>query len=136
MPIQLQIENQNFSARTDAPRTVAAMPQMGVSLDWAGFLLCLTFDHRGLTLGVDEAPISKVSRLKALPRSAFELQVAGKHLTYKYAPLLELVSSIKQKGFSKTRLVEEMKLQMTEVPAPLKAVAQLRPPSPQTRARN
>jgi hypothetical protein len=93
MAIQIEIINSKSSKEgeyTNPPRT-------GISLNWAGKVLCITLDKKRIALGLEDAPKSKLNRIKSLPRISGEFDYAGKRLTFKSASVLEAFKNVRDK---------------------------------------
>ncbi len=112
--------------REAKPNSERSWPQLGVGVDWAGFLICATLDQKGLALGLDEAPSPEGVRLSALPRSAFELKMGRRQLSWKTSPTLEILWGLKKKPLSLENFWTQTQSQLNEIPSPLQAMQRLR----------
>lgn len=95
-----------------------SLPKSGLNLSWAGKTICLTLDSSGLSFGIDDENPSLLKRLKLLPRWSYEFDYAGRRLTIKYAPLLEVLTNLKYKGYGIKQILELSDQQLKEILLP------------------
>ena len=64
---------------------------------------------------VEKSKPSAVKRLKFLPRFGFVVDVAGREITYRQAPVLETLLNLSKKGLSMKNFMEVAFQQLSEI---------------------
>jgi hypothetical protein len=68
-----------------------------------------------MSLSIEKAKVSKLKRLKMLPRIGFTIDVAGYQLSYRNVPITETIINLFDTGFSMKNLMKVSALQCREV---------------------
>lgn len=69
-------------------------------------------------LCVEKSKPSSLKRLRFLPRIGLVLDIGGREITYRQAPILEALYNLRGKGFSLKNLLEVSFLQLKEINLP------------------
>lgn len=99
---------------------------MGLSVDWLGSVVSVTFDRKGLQMGFDRSVPSHLKRLKIFPRMAYEFDYAGKRLMLKNTPWTEMIANIPLREISFKKAIDVAQHQLKETKLPTTALKAMR----------
>lgn len=70
------------------------------------------------SISIEKAKPSKVRRLKFLPRLGVTIELGGRQITFRHAPIFETLLNVFDRGLSFKNLIEVSREQLREIEIP------------------